>query len=96
MTQSMRIHFAKKGIRVVEILYPEVDTPFSEGRATKNAISPQLAASEALKELNSGREEIHVKRSKMIYTISRLMPKRGLKILNSGISKEIETILRER
>jgi len=96
MTQSMRIHFAKKGIRVVEILYPEVDTPFSEGRATKNAISPQLAVSEALRELNLGREEIHVKRSKLIYKISRLMPKRGLKMLNGAISEETETILRGR
>ena len=96
MTQSMRIHYAKRGIRVIEILYPEVNTPFQEGHATENAISPLLAASEALKQLNSESDEIYIKRSRMLYVMSRLMPKRGVKMINGFINEKVEAMLRGR
>jgi len=72
----MRIQYGKMGVEVVEILYPEVNTPFQEGHATARAISPQLAAREALRQLNLGQDEIYVKRSRILYEISRWMPKR--------------------
>lgn len=96
MTQSMRIQFAKAGIKVVEILYPEVNTPFQEGHATARAISPQVAAGEALKQLNRGQDEIYIRMSGMMHLISRIVPKRGLKMINGFIPAEVEEILRER
>lgn len=96
MTQSMRIRYAKKGVKVVEILYPEVNTPFQEGHATARAISPELAAGEALRQLNSGKDEIYVKSSKMIHWISRLAPKRGLKIINGFVPAKVEEFLQDR
>lgn len=96
MTQSMRVQFAKIGVDVVEILYPEVNTPFNEGHATSRAISPQEAAGEALKHLNQGKDEIHVKMSRMLYMISRLMPKRGCKMMNGMITEEFEALLHDR
>lgn len=96
MTQSMGIQYAKVGVKVVEILYPEVNTPFQEGHATARAISPEVAAGEALRQLNSGKDEIYVKMSKMMYRISRLAPRRGLKMINGFIPAEVEELLRER
>lgn len=96
MTQSMRIQYAKAGVKVVEILYPEVNTPFQEGHATVRAISPEAAAGEALRQMNRGRNEIYVKMSKMMFRISRLAPKRGLKMINGFIPAEVEELLRGR
>ncbi len=96
MTQSMRIQYAKVGVKVVEIFYPEVDTPFQEGHATARAINPHVAVKEALGQMNRGQEDIHVNRSKMLYRISRLMPKRGLKMINSFITDKEEALLSER
>ena len=96
MTQSMRIQYSKENIKVIEILYPEVNTPFQEDHATARAISPEAAAGEALRQLNIGKDEIYVKRSRMMYWISRLIPKRGLKMINGFIPAEAEELLRER
>ena len=96
MTQSMRVQYKKLGVSVVGIYYPEVDTPFQEGHATKRAISPQIAAAEAIKKINNGNLEIHVKSAKMIYRLSRLMPRKALQILNGGISTDVENLLRTR
>lgn len=93
MTQSMRIQLKKAGVKVVEIFYPEVDTPFQEGHASKRALSPQAAASEALKGINRGKEEIYVKMSRMIRSISRMMPKRGVKMFNGFITEKVESLL---
>lgn len=93
MTQSMRMQYGKMGVEVVEILYPEVNTPFQEGHATARAITPKIAASEALRQMNQGRDEIYVKGSKMLYQISRWMPKRGLKIMNGFIPEKFYEIL---
>ncbi len=92
MTQSMRIQYAKVGINVVEVFYPEVNTPFHGGHATSRAISPHVAVKEALEQLNRGQEEIHVDKSKMLYRISRVMPKRALKIINSFITEKEEAL----
>lgn len=93
MTQSMRLQYAKSGVNVVEILYPEVDTPFQEGHASARALSPQVAAGEALKQLNRGQEEIHIGMSRMLYLISRLMPRRGLKMINGFITEKEEALV---
>ncbi len=67
MTQSMRIQFKALGIKVHEIFYPAVDTPFMDGHAPVHAIQPDEAAAIALKKLNRGKEEIHVKMARTIF-----------------------------
>lgn len=96
MTQSMRIQCKKVGVKVIEIFYPEVDTPLNEGHATKNALKPEEAVREALALLNLGKEEIRVKRSKMLYLLSRLIPVKSVNKINDLIGKEIENRLTER
>lgn len=82
MTQSMRVALSKQGVKVVEIFYPAVDTPFQEGRAPVTAITADEAAAIALKELSKGKDEIHVKMAAFLFLLSRLMPKRALYLFN--------------
>ena len=49
MSLSMRIQFEKIGIKVTEIFYPSVDTPFQKGHTPKDAIKPDLAAKIAIR-----------------------------------------------
>ena len=90
MTQSMRVRYKKLGVSVVGIYYPEVDTPFQDGKVTSRAISPQVAASETLKQLNQGKLEIHIKFSKKIYALSRLMPQKATQIINKVACAKFE------
>jgi len=95
MTRSMRIRFSKLGVKVTEIFFPAVDTPFQSGHAPAIAIKPDIAARAALKGLNKGKEEIRVKMAGMMYFMSRLMPKTAAAILNIGMPKNIEEILKD-
>ena len=93
MTQSMRVQFSKFGVKVVEIFYPAVDTPFQSGHAPKNAIKPDEAATIALKGLNRGKDEIRVKMAGLLFIISRLMPKKALNLINGLIPDNVEELL---
>lgn len=94
MTQSMRWMLSGKGIRVVEIFYPAVDTPFQEGHAPKNAMKPRKAAAIALRGLNRGKEEIRVGLSNPIYYINRLLPRMAIRLVNGQIPDNVEDLLR--
>ncbi len=93
MTQSMRHQLAETNVRVVEILYPVVDTPFQQGRAPQHAMSPEAAAAEALAGLQRGKTVIHVGRASLLHWLSRLMPNRALQMVNRVVSEEIKLIL---
>lgn len=93
MTQSMRLEYAKLNIKVSEIFYPAVDTPFQNGHVPPNAIKADLAASVALNGLNRGKEEIRVKMAGMLYVLSRVIPKGALKMINSFIPDNVEVLL---
>lgn len=82
MTQSMRVELSKLGIKVVEIFYPAVDTPFQEGQAPVTAMSASEAAAIALKELNKGKEEIRVKMAAYLFILGRLFPKQIVPLFN--------------
>ncbi len=95
MTQSMRVQFSKHGVKVVEIFYPAVNTPFQEGHAPDNAIKPDEAAAIALQGLNRGKEEIRVKMAGFLFTMSRLMPQIALWMLNGFVPDNVEELLIE-
>ncbi len=96
MSQSMRLRYAKVGVKVVAIYYPEVDTPFNEGHPTTRAITPQLAVSEAIKQLKKGKGEIRVKMAGMIFLLSRIMPRKGVRKLNGFNDNDVEHIVKDR
>ena len=95
MTLSMRFRYAKVGVRVVAIYYPEVNTPFQQGHSTPNALSPQTAVTEALKQLKKGKESIYVKRAKMLFLLSRLIPGKALKTINNFLDERVEKVISE-
>ena len=93
MTQSMRLQYSKSGVKVAEIFYPAVDTPFQGGRAPANALPPAEAAALALRGLEAGKPEIRVRMAALIYAMSRLMPGRALKTINGFIPDNVEELL---
>ncbi len=95
MTQSMRVQFKELGIKVHEIFYPAVDTPFMEGQAPDHAIKADIAAAIALKKLDRGKAEIHVKMARTIFWLSRLMPRKSVQLINKAIPDNMKTLISE-
>lgn len=93
MSLSMRIQFEILGIKVIEIFYPAVDTPFQKGHAPKSAIMPDEAAKIAINGIKKGKNEIFIKKAALMYKLSRLMPKRALKIISGFVPENYEAIL---
>ncbi len=93
MTQSLRLPLSKVGVKVVEIFYPAVDTPFQNGHAPKVAIKPDVAAAIALKGLNRGKDEIRVKMAGFLFLLARLMPKKAVHLINRVVPDNIEELL---
>jgi uncharacterized oxidoreductase len=93
MAQSMRLRYSKRGVKVAEIFYPAVDTPFQRGRAPANAMSPVEAAGLAVKGLLAGKAEIHVGMAGFMRAMSRIMPGKALRIINGFIPDDVEEIL---
>jgi len=96
MTQSMRVQLSKLGVKVVEIFYPAVDTPFQDGHAPDIAIKPDEAAAIALKGLNRGKDEIRVKMVGFLFIINRLMPKKAINLINRVIPDNVEELLAQK
>lgn len=92
ITQSMRVDFENKGVRIAEILYPAVDTPFQKGHAPDFAITAERAIKWALKDLQAGKKEIHVGKAKMIYFMSRFFPKTILNVMTKAVPKNFQTL----
>ena len=93
MTQSMRYRFEKLGIKVVEILYPAVDTPFHDGHAPDIAIEPERAARLALRGLDKGKSEVRVHVVSQLHVLSRLAPKTTMRLINKVVPDDAEAIL---
>ncbi len=81
-TQTLRLSLKNEKTKVIEVMFPAVDTPWHNGSAPKIAISPEEAVSEMIKGLESGKEEIRVKGAKVLYLLSRIAPKFALKKIN--------------
>jgi uncharacterized oxidoreductase len=93
MTQSMRMQFSKLGIKMVEILYPAVDTPFHNRHVPKHAIQPDKAAAIALLGINRGKDEIRVKRAGLLFMLHPLMPRKALNLINIIIPVYVEELI---
>lgn len=82
-TQGIRFKMKDSKVKVVEALFPAVDTPWHNGNAPKIAISPGAAVEEMLKGLEKGKEEIYIGKVKLIRALSRIAPGFALKKINS-------------
>jgi uncharacterized oxidoreductase len=81
-TQTLRIRLKDEKTKVVEVMFPAVDTPWHQGSPPKIAISVGAAVSEMIRGLEKGKSEINVGGAKLLYLISRLAPAFALKKVN--------------
>jgi len=81
-TQTLRIRLKDKKTKVIEVMFPAVNTPWHQGTPPKIAISTELAVSEMINGLEKGKSEIRVGGSKILYLMSRLAPAFALKKVN--------------
>jgi len=81
-TQTLRIRLKDEKTKVVEVMFPAVDTPWHQGTPPKIAISTDAAVSDMIKGLEKGKSEIKVGGAKILYLISRLAPNFALKKVN--------------
>ncbi len=96
MTQSLRFKFKDDDIKVLEVFPPAVDTPFQQGNAPDNAISPELAARILTQQFYSVKEEIYIKRAAVLRKLSRIMPMRAFAIMNVSIPAGAREILKKK
>ncbi len=82
-TQVLRIQCKELPVKITEIMFPAVDTPWHQGKPPKIAISPQKAVNEMINGLEKGNTEIRIAGAKLLYIISRLAPKFALKKINN-------------
>jgi uncharacterized oxidoreductase len=68
--------------KVVEAMFPAVDTPWHKGRPPKIAISSEKAVNEMIKGLEKGKPEIRVGGAKILHLVSRLAPAFALRKVN--------------
>lgn len=73
-TQVLRYQLRDTSFRIIEVLFPVVDTPWHHGSPPRMAITPEKAVAEMMRSLDKGRQEIRVGAVKLLYFISRLWP----------------------
>lgn len=81
-TQTLRIRLKDEKTKVIEVMFPAVDTPWHQGTPPKIAISAKAAVAEMIKGIEKGKPEIKVGGAKILYLISRLAPALALKKVN--------------
>jgi len=81
-TQTLRIRLKDKKTKVIEVMFPAVNTPWHQGTPPKIAITTELAVSEMINGLEKGKSEIRVGGSRILYLMSRLAPAFALKKVN--------------
>jgi len=81
-TQTLRIRLKDEKTKVIEVMFPAVDTSWHQGTPPKIAIGVDKAVSEMINGLEKGKSEINVGGTKILYLISRLAPSFALKKVN--------------
>lgn len=81
-TQTLRIRLKDEKTKVIEVMFPAVDTPWHQGTPPKIAIGVEKAVSEMLSGLEKGKSEIKVGGAKILSLIARIAPSFALKKVN--------------
>ncbi|MCG8310194.1 MAG: SDR family NAD(P)-dependent oxidoreductase [Cytophagales bacterium] len=82
-TQVLRYQLRHNDIKVIEAVFPAVDTPWHKGNAPKIAIPAGKAVDEMIHGIRRDKDEIRIGKVKLIYLISRMAPKFAFKKINS-------------
>lgn len=86
-TKVLRTQSEGRTIKIIEVLFPVVDTPWHEGHPPDIAISPKEAVDEMIRGLERNKEEIPIGKVKLLYILSRIAPDFAFKKLNSLASQ---------
>lgn len=86
-TQALRHQLRGRGIEVVDLAPPAVDTPLLQGALVPGgggppAITPELFAKNALRALEKGHSEVRVGGAQLLYALDRLAPRLAFRLLN--------------
>lgn len=82
-TRVLRHQLQDKPVKVIEVLFPVVDTPWHGGTPPKIAISPEKAIDEMMTGLDKHKTEIRIAGVKKLYLLSRLFPGLAFRIINT-------------
>lgn len=82
-TQTLRVHLQDTPIRVLEVFFPVVDTPWHSTPPPNMAISAQEAVKGMLRGWERGDEEIRVGQVKLLYWLARIAPKFAFRKINA-------------
>ncbi len=82
-TQVLRHQLKNKPIKITEVMFPVVDTPWHKGNTPKSSISTEKAISEMIKGMERDKSEIKVGAVKLLYYLSRIAPKFAFKKINA-------------
>jgi len=82
-TQVLREQLKNEQIKIVEVLFPVVDTPWHKGKPPKIAITPEKAISEMLEAISENKTEIRIAKVKLLYLLFRIVPHFAFKKINS-------------
>jgi uncharacterized oxidoreductase len=80
--QSLRYQSNRDGFSVFEIFPEVVKIPMTEHGTSETMMDVDDFANEVVKQLNSGKQEIFVGRTKLLNLISRLLPGTAMRIMN--------------
>lgn len=82
-TQVLRLQMKEENIKITEVMFPAVNTPWHQGKPPRIAIPVKEAVNKMLKGLKKGKPEIRVGGAKILYLLSRIAPGFALKKVNS-------------
>lgn len=82
-TQTLRFRLKSEQTKVIEVMFPAVDTPWHKGNPPKIAIGVHAAVTEMIKGLESDKTEIKVGGAKILSLMSRIAPNFAIKKINS-------------
>ncbi len=82
-TQVLRYQLQTTPVRVVEVLFPVVDTAWHKGKVPRIAISSKEAVTGMMSGLRANKKEIKVGAVKLLAVLARIAPKFAFKKINS-------------
>jgi uncharacterized oxidoreductase len=86
-TQALRHQLRGRGIHVVDLAPPAVDTPLLQGALGSGGggpptVTPEQFAKDALRALEKGQTEVRVGGARLLYVLDRVAPQLAFRLLN--------------
>lgn len=83
-TKALRWQLEASSVRVFEVIPPIVDTAMTQGRG-RGKISPEALVEEFWRDFSRDRFEMRIGKTKLLFTLQRLMPSFAERIMRPGL-----------